>query len=154
MKLRTLRPVLAASIALGATLPVLAQRAPIGNGIRQFVKVDAASVAITHVRVIDGTGAPARDDQTVVIRDGNIAAMGASASVTPPEGATVIDGTGKSVMPGMVMVHEHLYYPTGPGVYGQLGESFVRLYLAGGVTTMRTGGNVNGFMDFVLKRRI
>ena len=80
--------------------------------------------------------------------------MGASASVTPPEGATVIDGSGKSVMPGLVMVHEHLYYPTGPGVYGQLGESFVRLYLAGGVTTMRTGGNVNGFMDFVLKRRI
>ena len=55
-------------------------------------------------------------------------------------------------MPGLVMVHEHLYYPTGPGVYGQLGESFVRLYLAGGVTTMRTGGNVNGFMDFALKR--
>ena len=50
------------------------------------------------------------------------------------------------------MVHEHLYYPTGPGVYGQLGESFTRLYLAGGVTTMRTGGNVNGFMDINLKR--
>jgi enamidase len=66
----------------------------------------------------------------------------------------VIDLTGKSVMPGMVMVHEHLYYPTGPSVYGQLGQSFVRLYLAGGVTTMRTGGNVNGFMDFTLKRRI
>ena len=57
-------------------------------------------------------------------------------------------------MPGLVMVHEHLYYPTGPGVYGQLGESFVRLYLAGGVTTMRTGGNVNGFMDLNLKRLI
>ncbi len=57
-------------------------------------------------------------------------------------------------MPGLVMVHEHLYYPTGPGVYGQLGESFSRLYLAGGVTTMRTGGNVNGFMDLKLKRLI
>ena len=57
------------------------------------------------------------------------------------------------MIPGLVMVHEHLYYPTGPGVYGQLGESFTRLYLAGGVTTMRTGGNVNGFMDLNLKRR-
>jgi imidazolonepropionase-like amidohydrolase len=66
----------------------------------------------------------------------------------------VIDLAGKSVMPGLVMVHEHLYYPTGPGVYGQLGESFVRLYLAGGVTTMRTGGNVNGFMDLKLKQLI
>jgi enamidase len=52
------------------------------------------------------------------------------------------------------MVHEHLYYPAGSGVYGQYAESFSRLYLAGGVTTMRTGGNMNGFMDFNLKRRI
>jgi imidazolonepropionase-like amidohydrolase len=71
-----------------------------------------------------------------------------------PAGATSIDLTGKAVMPGIVMLHEHLYYPTGPGVYGQLGESFSRLYLAGGVTTMRTGGNVNGFMDLNLKRLI
>ena len=62
--------------------------------------------------------------------------------------------TGKSVIPGLVMLHEHLYYPTGPGVYGQLGESFTRLYLAGGVTTMRTGGNMNGYMDLNLKRPI
>ena len=58
------------------------------------------------------------------------------------------------MIPGLVMLHEHLYYPTGPGVYGQLGQSFVRLYLAGGVTTMRTGGNLNGFMDVTLKRRV
>jgi hypothetical protein len=58
------------------------------------------------------------------------------------------------VIPGLVMLHEHLYYPVGPGVYGQLGQSFVRLYLAGGVTTMRTGGNMNGFMDLNLKRGV
>jgi enamidase len=131
-----------------------AQRPPIGNPIRQFVTVDAAVVALTHVRVIDGTGAAARTDQTVILRDGTIVAIGPAASTAVPEGARVMDLTGKSVMPGMVMVHEHLYYPTGPGVYGQLGESFVRLYLAGGVTTMRTGGNVNGFMDINLKRQV
>lgn len=148
------RFVLTFALVVSATLTSLAQRAPVANAIRQFVKVDAAVVAVTHVRVIDGTGAPAREDQTIILRDGNIAAMGNAASVTAPEGATVIDGTGKTVLPGLVMLHEHLYYPTGPGVYGQLGESFVRLYLAGGVTTMRTGGNVNGFMDFVMKGRI
>ena len=73
---------------------------------------------------------------------------------SPPAGATTLDLAGRSVIPGLVMVHEHLYYPAGPGVYGQLGESFIRLYLAGGVTTMRTGGNVNGFMDLKLKRLI
>jgi imidazolonepropionase-like amidohydrolase len=95
--------------------------------------------------------APARADQTLILRDGNIAELGDAAKVTVPAGATVIDLTGKSVLPGLVMLHEHLYYPTGPGVYGQLGESFVRLYLAGGVTTMRTAGNTNGLMDIVLK---
>ena len=139
-------------VALGVTLS--AQRPPISNQIRQFVTVDDAVVALTHVRVIDGTGAPSRADQTLIIRDGLISTVGPSANLPVPEGARVIDLTGKSVMPGMVMVHEHLYYPTGPGVYGQLGESFVRLYLAGGVTTMRTGGNVNGFMDINMKKLI
>src|SRR4029450_12724606 len=57
-------------------------------------------------------------------------------------------------LPGLVMMHEHLYYTTGPGVYGQLGVSFSRLYLAGGVTTRRTPGNVNGIMDINISRRI
>ncbi len=131
-----------------------AQRPELSAAVRNYIKVDAPVVALTHVRVIDGTGAAACDDQTVIIRDGNIAAMGPSASVAAPEGATEIDLTGKSVIPGLVMVHEHFYYPNGPGVYGQLGESFSRLYLAGGVTTMRTGGNVNGFMDLNMMRLV
>ena len=124
------------------------------NALANFIKVQAPVVALTHVRVIDGTGAAARENQTLVIRDGNIAELGDAARVTPPAGATVIDLTGKSVIPGLVMMHEHLYYTTGPGVYGQLGVSFSRLYLAGGVTTMRTAGNVNGIMDINLSRRI
>ncbi len=141
-------------ISFAAAAPVLTQRPQLPQQVRNFVKVDADIVAITHVRVIDGTGAPARADQTLVIRGGNIAAVGPFASTAVPEGATVIDGTGKSVMPGLIQLHEHLYYPTGPGVYGQLGASFVRLYLAGGVTTMRTGGNENGFMDMSLAKEI
>ena len=119
-----------------------------------YVSVDAPVIALTNARVIDGTGGPVREGQTIVIRDGTIAAVGAAGSVKPPEGARVIDLAGKTVLPGLVMVHEHLYYPTGPQVYGQLGESFTRLYLAGGVTTMRTGGNVNGFMDLNMKLAI
>jgi imidazolonepropionase-like amidohydrolase len=66
----------------------------------------------------------------------------------------VIDFSGRSVIPGLVMMHEHLFYTSGQGVYGQYGASFIRLYLAGGVTTMRTGGNLNGFMDLNLAKRI
>lgn len=151
--MRTTQWMVTVTIA-AVSVTAYAQRPPVGNAIRQFVTVDQPVVALAHARVIDGTGAPARSDQTVILRDGLIAALGPAASIPVPEGATVIDLTGKTLLPGMVMVHEHLYYPTGPGVYGQLGESFVRLYLAGGVTTMRTGGNVNGFMDLNMQRQI
>ena len=147
---------LTTALLILAALPARfdAQRAPIGEAIKEFVSVDAPVVALTNARVIDGTGQPARQGYTLVLRDGLIAAMGPSASTPPPAGARVIDLTGKTVLPGLVMVHEHLFYPTGPGVYGQLGQSFARLYLAGGVTTMRTGGNMNGFMDFTLVKRV
>lgn len=152
---------MAATIGIAASVAtaiLYAQRPAVTNGTRPFVKVDAPVIALTHVRVIDGTGASARADQTLILRDGNIAELGPASTVKVPEGATVIDLTGKSVMPGLVMLHEHLYYPTSttgaPRVNANLGHSFTRLYLAGGVTSLRTAGNENGFMDFILKERI
>jgi imidazolonepropionase-like amidohydrolase len=143
------------TLALAAAVAALPSAQPkFSDAVRGFIKVDAPVVALTNVRVIDGTGAPARANQTVMIRNGNIESIGSSGSAPLPAGATILDLAGRSVIPGLVMVHEHLYYPAGPGVYGQLGESFIRLYLAGGVTSMRTGGNVNGFMDLKLKRLI
>jgi imidazolonepropionase-like amidohydrolase len=145
------RVVLALVAAAAMAAAVAAQRSPFAPA--NFVKVDAPVVALTHARVIDGTGAPPRDNQTILIRNGLITELGEAARLIPGE-PTVIDLAGKTVLPGLVMVHEHLYYPTGAAIYGQLGESFTRLYLAGGVTSMRTGGNTNGVMDFNLKRQI
>lgn len=144
---------IAAPFALTPAM-VAAQRPTLSRNVRQYVSVDTSIVALTHVRVIDGTGAPARENQTLVLRDGNIAAMGNAGSLTIPQGAQVLDLVGKSVIPGLVMMHEHLYYPTGPGVYGNLSESFTRLYLAGGVTTMRTAGNVSGYGEINIARAI
>lgn len=149
-----LRLVFVIATAMAVVTRLSAQAPELSAAVRAYVTVDAPVVALTHVRVIDGTGAVPLEDQTVTIRGGNIAAMGASSSVATPADATVIDLTGKSIIPGLVMVHEHFYYPTGPGVYGQLAESFSRLYLAGGVTTMRTGGNMNGFMDLNIMRAV
>src|SRR4051812_5873220 len=144
--------------ALGALLcaPALAnaQRPTLPPSVKQYVAVDTPVVALTHVRVIDGTGATAKEDQTLIIRDGNIVALGPARSTRVPEGSQVMDLTGKSVIPGLVMMHEHLYYPTGPGVYGADYVSFSRLYLAGGVTSMRTGGNVGGYADLNLAAAI
>ena len=135
---------LAASVFLAAA-PVAAQRPTLSANVRQYVTIDTPTVVLTHARVIDGTGAAPLADQTIVVRDGRITAMGDAASTQTPAGAQVVDLSGKTVLPGLVMMHEHLYYPTGPGVYGNLSESFTRLYLAGGVTSMRTAGNSNGY---------
>jgi len=150
---------LAVLLAFAATLALApssaaAQQPTLSANVLRYVAVDTPVVALTHVRVIDGTGAPARADQTLVIRDGTIAALGPASSVKVPAGADVMDLTGKSVIPGLVMMHEHLFYPTGPGVYGNTAESFTRLYLAGGVTSMRTTGDMTGYGDFAIAKAI
>ena len=122
--------------------------------MRQYVAVDDDVVALTHARVIDGTGAPAREDRTLVLRGGDIVALGPTSEVQIPPGRGSSTSPGRSVIPGLVMLHEHLYYPTGPGVYGNLTESFTRLYLAGGVTSMRTAGNMNGYGELAIARAI
>src|SRR6266850_1035775 len=141
------------ALLLAPTL-VSAQRPTLSAAVKPYVAVDTPVVALTHVRVVDGTGAAPKEDQTLIIRDGNIALLGAARSTKVPDGAQVMDLTGKSIIPGLVMMHEHLYYPTGPGVYGADYVSFSRLYLAGGVTSMRTGGNVGGYADLNLAAAI
>jgi imidazolonepropionase-like amidohydrolase len=152
MTLKQLSALVCIVASVAGTSTGFAQRLRVAPAVRSFVKVDTSVVALTNVRVIDGTGAPAKEQQTIIVRDGNIAAVGAAASTPVPAGALVMNLAGKTVIPGLVMVHEHLFYPTGPGVYGNFAESFSRLYLAGGVTTMRTGGNMNGFGELAIAR--
>lgn len=135
---------------LALSMALLLQAVPPG----QFIVVREPVMALTNVRVIDGTGAPARSNQTIVIRDGKIAAVGPAASTPVPAGAAVRDLTGRSVIPGLVMLHEHLFYYAGDATYPTHSLSFPRLYLAGGVTTMRTAGNMGGYTDFNVKRVI
>jgi imidazolonepropionase-like amidohydrolase len=122
--------------------------------VREFVKVDAPVVALTHVRVIDGTGAAAREDQTVVISRGKIESVSDGASANVPKDAQVLDLHGYSVMPGLVGMHDHMFYPVGDGIFGEMAFSFPRLYLAGGVTTIRTGGSLEPYTDLELKKEI
>ena len=126
-----------------------------GSAVSQFVTVSDSVVALTNVRVIDGTGAPARDGQTIVLKGGTIQSVGDAASAKIPAGARTMDLAGRTVMPGYVMLHEHLFYPSGGGaIYNEQGYSFPRLYLAGGVTTMRTAGNMAGYADLNIRKAI
>ena len=123
------------------------------------VSVRAPLLALTHARLIDGCGTPPRDDQTIIIRDGRITAVGPGAEVAVPAGAQTLDLTGKTVLPGFVMLHEHLYFtsvasPTVPRHFGEMEYSFPRLYLACGLTTARTGGSFEPYTDLEVKARI
>jgi len=114
-------------------------------------------IALIHVRIIDGTGTAPRTDQILVITDGKIAAMGDAASARIPDGAKILDLTGRTILPGLVGMHDHMFYPAPggpPPLYPEHAASFPRLYLAGGVTTIRTTGSVDPFADLELKRAI
>jgi imidazolonepropionase-like amidohydrolase len=125
-------------------------------GIQPFVSVDSPVIALVHVRVIDGTGAPPAEDQTIVIDHGKIAAVGSAATTAVPAGARRMDLANHTVIPGLVGMHEHLFYPSGQGIaqYNEQAFSFPRLYLASGVTTARTGGSLEPFTDLQVKSYI
>jgi imidazolonepropionase-like amidohydrolase len=160
---------LAAAAALvvgsaGAAAPVLAPPTPPGPEVQPFVHIPAGQTAITHLRIIDGTGAAPIEDATLLIDGAKIAAV-QPAGAPLPAGYRVIDGSGETALPGIVGMHNHLYYLQRPNldaeghfeqpiIIPQMTFSAPRLYLANGVTTMRTTGSVEPYTDLSLKREI
>jgi imidazolonepropionase-like amidohydrolase len=112
----------------------------------------ASVVALTNTRIIDGTGAPPREGQTLIIERGKIRAVGNSADIKIP-GARTVDLKGRTVLPGLVMLHEHLGYGSDDFTHAQP-FSAPRLYLAFGVTTIRTAGTDHPYVEFNLKSKI
>ncbi len=139
---------------------------------QQFVRVEAPVVALTHVRIIDGTGAAPLEDQTIVIADGKI--MSISSSSSPVEQGLrglsgnapgqerveytpqILDLKGYTVLPGLVGMHDHMFFPMGgsPPAYSNMATSFTRLYLALGVTTIRTAGSIVPYEDLQIRKLI
>ncbi|MXZ70804.1 MAG: amidohydrolase, partial [Acidobacteria bacterium] len=141
-------------VVLAAASPAAAQSAgSLSAAVREFVEISDPTVALTGVQVVDGTGAPAASGQTILIRDGRIAAVGPDAEVEIPDGARVLALDGHTVLPGFVGLHDHTFYMT-RGRRVQLNFSAPRLYLASGVTTIRTTGAFSPYSELNLKRAI
>lgn len=128
--------------------------ASLSPAVRAFVTVDDPVFALAHVRVIDGTGAAAREDQTIVVSGGRIQAIGDAGSIRIPDGARILDLPEYTVIPGLVGMHDHIFYPAAPAHYNTLAYSAPRLYLAGGVTTIRTTGSLEPYTELNLKKAI
>jgi imidazolonepropionase-like amidohydrolase len=99
----------------------------------------SGSVAFVHVTVIDGTGAAARPDQTVLVSGDSIAETGPSRLVSIPRGTRVIDGTGRFLIPGLWDSHVHTRYE---------GIDHLRLLIANGITSAR---NMSGPWEHLLE---
>ena len=146
----TLLNLSAGIIALSAMLSVFSASAL----EQQYVKYQRNLIAITNVSLIDGLGSPAKNNQTLIIKNGKILAIGDSGSTEVPDHAETIDGKGITLTPGFVMMHEHMFYPTGKANYTEMLYSFPRLYLAGGATTIRTAGTTAPYADLNLNKAI
>src|SRR5215813_1058830 len=154
------------ALFLGCLAPCsVAQKAELSPTVEAYVRVRAGKVVLTHVRVIDGTGAAALEDRNITIENGKIRAIEAGGDPPAAPGESVVDLRGRSVMPGIVGMHDHLFYIARPNLNAskkseeplltpQLTFSSPRLYLASGVTTMRTTGSIETYTDLNLRNAI
>jgi imidazolonepropionase-like amidohydrolase len=147
-----------------AAAPVLAPPVAPGPAVQPYVARPAGKLVLRHVRLIDGTGAPAQADRSIVLDGGRITAVGGP-DLPAPAGATELPLAGRTVIPGLVGMHDHMYYIARPNLDAaghsepplmvpQMTFSSPRLYLAAGVTTMRTTGSVEPYVDLNLKALI
>jgi imidazolonepropionase-like amidohydrolase len=139
---------------LAVIVPVRGQLAPqLPAALTPFVSVNAPVVALTHVRVVDGTGTSARHDQVVIIDGARIGAIGPFGSTPVPPGAHVIDLSNHTVLPGLVGLHEHTYFG-GVERVTPMNVSGPLLYLAYGVTSAMTAGSMFPYHELSLKRAV
>ena len=127
--------------------------------VKKFIDYDSSFIVFTHCKLADVKNLKVLEDQTVIVRNGIITAVADSKKLPPPSGATIIDLTGKSLLPGFVLLHEHMFYAAYSADFSylhvkQLPFTFPKLYLACGATTIRTAGSVEPYSDLNLKRDI
>ncbi len=158
------RPLASLALAL-FSLTAFAQSPKPSPDVARYIKVDAPRVVLTHVRVIDGLGNAPVEDRNLVIEGGKIASITAGAEVAAAPNQTVLDLQGATVIPGLVGMHDHLFHIARPNLRAngtseqpvlvpQMTFSAPRLYLAAGVTTIRTTGSVEPYADLNLKRLV
>jgi imidazolonepropionase-like amidohydrolase len=145
--------------------PSAAPAPVLSPAVKKYVRVDTPRVVLAHVEVIDGTGALPQSDRNVTLVDGKIDAIGPGADEAAAKGTTVLDLRGHAVMPGIVGMHDHIWYFGRPHLAADgswehpmqaldMTYSAPRLYLANGVTSIRTAGSKNPYEDLRLAASI
>lgn len=118
--------------------------------LKNSLNSDLRTIAFTNAFVVDGTGNPGKQSQTIIIENGIFKSVGNRAEVEIPEKATIFNLQGKTVIPGIIGMHNHLHIPGFPDV----GAVAAKLYLASGVTTIQTCGAAAPHKELDLSKQI
>ncbi|TNE30511.1 MAG: amidohydrolase [Bacteroidetes bacterium] len=122
----------------------------LSDSLQSYVAQSHGSWAFTHAHIIDGSGKVLLEDGTLLIEGSRIRKVGTSDEVAIPEGFEVISCQGKTIIPGLVGMHNHLHIPGRPDVASQA----AKLYLASGVTTIQTCGAADAQRELELSEQI
>lgn len=137
-------------IALNSDYSSVQGRPELSRNVLKYVKYKSNVLALTNATVFDGKGNSANSNQTLIIVNGYFQSIGQSSEIDIPKEATIINLKGKTIIPGIVGVHNHLHIPRFPFV----GETASKLYLASGVTTIQTCGSASPQQEIKLSKRI
>jgi hypothetical protein len=125
-------------------------RTKLSQSVLKYVKFSSDTLALTNVTFFDGKGNFAKDNQTLIVINGYFQSIGLSSEIDIPKNATILNLKGKSIIPGIVGVHNHLHIPRFPFV----GETASKLYLASGVTTIQTCGSASPQQEIELSKKV
>lgn len=126
---------------------------------KKYIDYNDSITVFKNSLLIDGKGNAAKPHQTIIISNGKIDWVGDDEKAIIPKVASIMDLNGKALMPGLVMLHEHMYisaHSITPRYLNlkQLPFTFPRLYLAAGATTIRTCGSIEPYSDIRIKKDI
>jgi hypothetical protein len=122
----------------------------LADSLLAYVKYDTDLMVFTNATLVDGTGTSIKTGQSILIENGIFKAIGKNSLVNIPKDAKVIDLKGKTVIPGIVGMHNHLHIPRFPFV----GDVASKLYLASGVTTIQSCGAASPERELELSTQI
>ncbi len=137
-------------IVLNSNPDLTQKRNELNQIVLNYVKYKSDTIALTNATVFDGTGSSAKENQTLIIVNGYFQSIGLSSEIDIPENATLLNLKGKTIIPGIIGVHNHLHIPQFPFI----GETASKLYLASGVTTIQTCGSASPQLEIDLSKRI
>ncbi|SHF01451.1 Imidazolonepropionase [Arenibacter palladensis] len=124
-------------------------RIDISDYSQSFISFDSPNIALSNVKIIDGTGNPSKNSQTVLMENGIIVGIGDANDIQIADDFFELNLSGRTIIPGIIGMHNHMRIPESAML-----STSPKLYLASGVTTIQTCGTGNPFEELAIAKSI